>query len=149
MYRVGRALGSNLLKKASVRILLADDFDSFRCMVAAMLGEQPGLDVIAVAADGLAAVQKAEQLQPDLIILDISLPMLNGIEAARWIRRVSPESTILFLSGITLSDVAEEALRTGAVGYVVKVDAGKELLLAINAVLGGKQFISRSVSPAG
>jgi CheY-like chemotaxis protein len=92
--------------------------------------------------DGLEAVQKAQQLQPDLILLDIGLPALNGIEAARRIRELSPKSKILFLSENRSWDIAEEALRTGAGGYVVKSDAAGELLPAVEAVLKGKRFVS-------
>jgi CheY-like chemotaxis protein len=92
--------------------------------------------------DGLEAVQKAQQLQPDLILLDIGLPALNGIEAARRIRELSPKSKILFLSENRSWDIAEEALRTSAGGYVVKSDAAGELLPAVEAVLKGKRFVS-------
>lgn len=101
------------------------------------------LCVIGHVTDGLEAVQRAEELQPDLILLDIGLPRLNGIEAARQIRCVSPRSKIVFLSQIHCPDVAREALGTGARGYVIKSDAGAELLAAVEAVLLGKQFASK------
>ena len=91
--------------------------------------------------DGLEAVQKAQELQPDLILLDIGLPRLNGIEAARRIRKLSPKSKVLFVSQESSADVVQEALRTGAEGYVVKMDAGLELLSAVNAVLRGERFV--------
>jgi ActR/RegA family two-component response regulator len=97
-------------------------------------------------SDGLEAVRKAEELQPDLVVLDIGLPSLNGIEAARRIRRLSPSSKILFLSQESASDVVHEALSLGALGYVVKAHAGKELLAAVDAVLQGKQFVSDGLS---
>jgi len=93
-------------------------------------------------SDGLQAVQKAEELQPDLILLDIGLPTINGIEAARRIREHTPRSIVLFLSAILSSDIAQEALRTGASGYVVKADAASELLTAVDAVLRGEVFVS-------
>src|SRR4030095_8425698 len=92
--------------------------------------------------DGAEAVQQAQELQPDLILLDIGLPTLNGIEAARRIRKVSPTSKILFVTENRSTDIVEEALSTGASGYVVKSNAGSELLPAIEAVLRGKQFVS-------
>ena len=104
------------------------------------------MQIIGEAVDGLEAVQKAEQLQPDLILLDIGLPTLNGIEAARRIRAVSPTSKILFLSEDRSLDIAEAALSAGAGGYVVKSDAAAELLPAVNAVLGGKRFVSASLA---
>ena len=86
-----------------------------------------------------------EELKPDLILLDIGLPKLNGIEAARQIRRRSPDSKIIFLSQNSDLDVVRAALGTGALGYVLKTDAGHELLPAVDAVLGGKQFVSSSL----
>jgi DNA-binding NarL/FixJ family response regulator len=110
------------------------------------LQKQPELQIIGEVTDGFEAVQKAQQLQPDLILLDIGLPTLNGIETARRIRALSPKSKILFVSENRSWDIAEEALRTGAGGYVVKSDAAGELLPAVNAVLGGKRFVSSSLA---
>jgi CheY-like chemotaxis protein len=98
--------------------------------------------VIGEVSDGLEAVQQAQQLQPDLILLDIGLPSLNGLEAARQIRKVSPGSKILFVSENRSKDIVEEALSVGAGGYVLKSDAASELLPAIDAVLSGKQLVS-------
>ena len=84
--------------------------------------------VIGVASDGLEAVQKAEELQPDIIVLDIGLPSLNGIEVARQIRKLSPKSKILFVSQESSAEMVQGALGTGAQGYVVKSDARRELL---------------------
>jgi CheY-like chemotaxis protein len=106
-----------------------------------MLQTQPELQVIGEVTDGLEAVQKAQDLQPDLILLDIGLPKLNGIEAARRIRKLSPKSKILFVSQESSADLVQEALRTGACGYVVKTDAGSELLTAVSAVLRGENFV--------
>jgi CheY-like chemotaxis protein len=100
------------------------------------------LPVIGVASDGLEAVQKAKELQPDLILLDIGLPSLNGIEVARQIRKLSPESKILFVSQESSADVVQGALGTGALGFVFKSDAGKELLEGVSAVLRGEPFVS-------
>jgi DNA-binding NarL/FixJ family response regulator len=91
----------------------------------------------------LEAVHKAEELQPDLILLDISLPRLNGIGVARQIGNVSPGSKILFLSQDLSADVMQGAFRAGAWGYIVKTDAARELMIAINAVLGGAKFVGR------
>jgi DNA-binding NarL/FixJ family response regulator len=97
-----------------------EDSPPFRRFICSTLGERPDLRVVAEVSDGLEAVQKAAELKPDLILLDIGLPTLNGIEAARQIRELSPESKIVFLSQETSADVVEEALSTGAWGYVVK-----------------------------
>ena len=92
-------------------------------------------------SDGLEAVQRAEELQPDLILLDIGLPGLNGIEAARRIRKLSPQSKILFVSQESSADVIEEALKFG-VGYVIKTHAGSDLLATIEAMRASGQFVS-------
>jgi YesN/AraC family two-component response regulator len=94
----------------------------------------------------LEAVRKAMDLQPDLILLDIGLPKLSGIEAARRIRELSSRSKVIFLSENRSWDIAQEALRTGAGGYVVKTDAARELLPAVEAVLNGKRFVSASLA---
>jgi CheY-like chemotaxis protein len=111
-----------------------------------MLGKEQRLQVIGEASDGLEAVQRAQELQPDLILLDIGLPTLNGIEAARRIREVSPASKILFVSENRSAGIAEEALSTGAGGYVVKSDAAGELLPAVDTLLKGKRFLSASLT---
>jgi DNA-binding response OmpR family regulator len=105
-----------------------------------------GLQVVGEASDGLEAVQKAEELQPDLIVLDIGLPSLNGIEVARRIRKLCPESKILFMSQGSSAEVAQEAFSLGALGYVVKAHAGSELLAAVEAVCQGRQFESKGLS---
>ena len=111
-----------------------------------MLGERPELQIVCEDTDGLQALQSANELQPDLIVLDIGLPPLNGIEVARQILKLSPKSKILFLSQESSDDVVREALGTGAHGYVVKIDAGSELLIGVSAVLRGDQFVSKRFS---
>src|ERR1700730_19303197 len=91
---------------SSVGVLVVDDHKSFRRFVCSTLGQTPDLQVIGEASDGLEAVQKAQELQPELIVLDIGLPTLNGIEAARRIRKLAPESKIIFLSQESSADVA-------------------------------------------
>jgi DNA-binding NarL/FixJ family response regulator len=124
-----------------VHVLVVDDFLPWHRFVASILQEQPRFRIVGEASDGLEAVQKARELQPDLILLDVGLPTLNGIEAARHIREVTPKSKILFLSENRSWDIVEEALRTGAGGYVVKSDAKRDLLSAAQAVLEGKSFV--------
>ncbi len=106
---------------------------------------RPELQVICEASDGPEAVLKAEELKPDLIVLDIGLPKLNGIEAARRIRQLSPSSKIVVLSQNNDLDVVRAAFGTGAQGYVYKADVRSDLLPAIEAVLRGKQFVSSSL----
>jgi DNA-binding NarL/FixJ family response regulator len=125
-----------------IRILVADDFEGWRRQVRLLFQVRPQWQIIAEVSDGSEAVQKAEELKPDLILLDIGLPKLNGIEAARRIRRYSPGSKIVFLSLNNDLDVVRAALSTGALGYVLKIDAQSALLPAVEAVLRGKQFVS-------
>ena len=120
---------------------MVDDFERWRRAICSMLQKQPELQVIGEITDGLEATQEAQNLQPDLILLDIGLPTLNGIEAAQRIRTLSPKSKILFVSQETSADVVQGALSTGAEGYVVKMDARRELLMAVNAVLRGEEFV--------
>jgi DNA-binding NarL/FixJ family response regulator len=127
---------------SSIRILIADDFEDWRRQLRLLFQARPQWQVIAEAADGPEAIQKARELKPDLIVLDIGLPKLNGIEAARRIRRLSPRSRILFLSLHNSPDMVQAALSTGALGYVHKTDANSVLLPAVEAVLRGKQFVS-------
>jgi DNA-binding NarL/FixJ family response regulator len=130
------------LRALPVRVLVVDDFAPWRRLVDTMLQKTPELQVVGEAADGLEAVQKAQELQPDLILLDIGMPGLNGIDAARRIRNLSPKSIILFVSENHSADIAMESLRVGGHGYVIKSDAGSELLAAVEAVMLGKQFVS-------
>jgi DNA-binding NarL/FixJ family response regulator len=129
----------------SIRILIADDFKDWRRQVHSLLQARPTWQVIAESSDGSEAVQKAEDLKPDLIVLDIGLPNLNGIEAARRIRRLSPNSKIVFLSQNNDLDVVRAALGTGAQGYVYKMDVRRDFWPAIEAVLRGQQFVSSSL----
>jgi DNA-binding NarL/FixJ family response regulator len=128
-----------------IRVLVVDDFEDWRRQVHSLFQARPAWQVIAEASDGSEAVQKAENLKPDLILLDIGLPKLNGIEAARRIRQRSPNSKIIFLSQNSDLDIVRAALGTGALGYVLKTDAGRELVPAVEAVLGGKHIFSSSV----
>jgi len=142
----GFRLQGAYLAKSSIRVLVVEDYEPFRRFVASILQKQPELQIICEISDGLEAVQKTEELQPDLVLLDIGLPNLNGIEAARRIRKLSPKSKIIFLSENRSRDIVEEGLRAGAGGYVVKSDAAGELLLAAAAVLKGKRFVSASLA---
>ena len=131
------------LETTSSRVLIVEDSEPFRNFICSTLGKRPELQIVDQVSDGLQAVRRAEELRPDLIVLDIGLPSLNGIEAARQIRKLSPKSKILFVSQESSADVVREALGTGASGYVVKTDAGRELLEAVSAVLRGEQFVGR------
>jgi DNA-binding NarL/FixJ family response regulator len=128
----------------SVRTLVVDDVDDFRNFLRATLQEKTQCEVVGEASDGLQAVQKAEELHPDLILLDLGLPALNGIEAARRIRKVSPNSKILFVTQNSSPEIAQGALRSGAYGYLLKSDA-TDLPCAVETVLRGAQFVSSRV----
>jgi len=131
------------LQLSSVRILVVDDFEPWRHFVSSLLlQKKPELQVVGEASDGLEAVQKAVELNPDLILLDIGLSTLNGIEAARQIRKLVPDSKIIFLSQESDADVLQESLSLGAQGYVLKAKAGSELLAAVETVISGKKFVS-------
>ena len=101
--------------------------------------------IIGEASDGLEAVQKAEELNPDLILLDIGLPKLNGIEAAHRISRLVPAAKILFVSQENDKDIVAAALSNGAKGYLRKQNAGTELLSAVEVVLRGNRFVSEGL----
>lgn len=126
------------MTNSPISALVVDDYEPFRRFVCSTLQKLAEVQVIGEASDGLQAVQQAQQLQPDLIVLDIGLPRLNGIEATRRIRTLSPSSKVLLLTENRSSDIVEEAIRAGGSGYVVKSDAAHELLPAIEAVLHGK-----------
>jgi DNA-binding NarL/FixJ family response regulator len=144
------AVGEHCLKEAfcklaTVRIFVVDDYEPWRRAVCSILQQQKDLEVICEASDGLEAVQKSGELRPDLVLLDIGLPNLDGLEAARQIRKVSPSSKILFLTMQDSPEVAQEALMTGALGFVVKTDAVSDLLLAVNAVMRNERFVRQSI----
>lgn len=127
---------------STIRVLVVDDFQAWRQFVCSTLQKNPELQVVGEASDGLEAVHKAKELQPDLIVLDLGLPTLNGIEAARQILKLTPESKILFLTQESYADVIQAALNSGAQGYVLKARAAIDLLPAVKAVLEGRQFVS-------
>jgi DNA-binding NarL/FixJ family response regulator len=125
-----------------IRVLVVEDFDPFRQFICSTLRKRPGLQVICEVSNGLEAVQKAEELKPDLILLDIGLPGLNGIEAARQIRQFATQSKIIFVSQESSPEVVQEALSLGAWGYIVKPRAASDLVVAVEAVLEGRRFVS-------
>jgi len=128
-----------------IRILLVDDFEPWRRQVCSILADRPELRVVAETSDGLEAVRKAEEVKPDLILLDIGLPSLDGVEAAKRIRVVAPGTKVIFLTQNSDKAIVEAALSTGARGYVLKAGAARELLSAVAAVLSGDQFLSSGV----
>jgi DNA-binding NarL/FixJ family response regulator len=130
---------SSRFESIRVRILAADDFAPWRAKVRNILKARPQWQIIAEACDGLEAVEKATELRPDVVLLDVGLPNLSGIEAAKRIHHMSPESRIIFLSQNADSDTVEAALATGANGYVLKQNAARELVPAVAAALRDRQ----------
>ena len=129
----------------SIRVLVVDDFEPWRQRICSVLQTRSEFRVVAQVGDGLEAVQTAEKLQPDLIVLDIGLPNLNGLEAAKRILQVAPGAKIIFVTSNSDRDVVRAALSAGAQGYVLKIDAGPELLTAVQKVLGGQHFVSSGI----
>ena len=127
------------------RALVVEDYKPFLDYVCSTLRRLPNVQVVDEVQNGLEAVERAQALQPDLILLDIGLPGLNGIEAAHRIRRVAPDARILFITQETSDESVHEAFSLGAWGYVIKAQAGKDLLLAVEAILGGRKFASKGL----
>jgi DNA-binding NarL/FixJ family response regulator len=134
---------------APIRILVVDDNLHWRSVICAILNRSSGWRIVGEASDGLEAIQKSRELQPDLVVLDIGLPEVNGFHVARKIAAFAPHSKILFLSAQLSPNLVEEALRVGAYGYVAKLDAALELLPAVEAVLGGERFVSQRFARQG
>ena len=129
---------------SALRTLLVDDHVDLRKLLRSILEQKTECVVIGEASDGLSAIEQAKELQPDLILLDLALPKLNGMEAGRRIWKLCPHIKIIFLSQDPSPEIAEGVLRLGAAGYLLKSDA-TELPLAVDAVLQGKVFVSRRV----
>ena len=129
-----------IVQAAEVR--QAGSIELFRRAVCLTLEQIPGLQVVDEVSDGLEAVRRAAELQPDLILLDIGLPSLVGMEAARRIRWLSPASKIIFVSLESSAQLVQEALSIGAVAYVMKTRVGTDLLPAMDAAPNGRQFLS-------
>jgi DNA-binding NarL/FixJ family response regulator len=131
------------------RILIVDDFAPLRLVLSWMVRERAEFEVVGEAEDGLEGIQKAEELQPHLVLLDVGLPKMDGLEASRRIREVAPEARILFVSLQRSPDMIQDALSTGALGFVLKQHIQTDLLPAIDAVLAGERFVSRNLDSDG
>lgn len=130
----------------TVRILVADDHEVVRRGVRALLEGEPGWEVCDEAVTGREVVEKAKRLTPDIVILDIGMPELNGLDAARQIRKLVPSSEVLILTMHESEQTVREVLAAGARGYVLKSDAGRDLVAAVNALRRHKPFFASSVA---
>ena len=135
-------------RRVTYRVLIVDDYELWRRHVVSALGNDLRWQIVGEASDGLEAVEKADALKPDLILLDVGLPTLTGIEAARRILALDPGARIVFLSEHRSWDIIEVALRTRACGYIVKSDVRPDLPSVLEAIVGGRRFISASVVQA-
>lgn len=130
----------------SFRILIADDHEVVRHGVRSLLEAHPGWQVIAEASDGRDAVEKVSQLHPDVVILDIGMPNLNGLEATRQILRGHPGARVLILTMHESEQVVREVLEAGARGFILKSDAGRDLVAAVEALQRNKTFFTSKVA---
>ena len=131
-----------------VRILIADDHHVVRTGLRALLESKSGWQVCAAATNGREAVEQAGQLKPDVAVLDIGMPLLNGVEATRQIRKLSPHTEILILTMHDSELLVHEVLEAGAHGYILKDDADRNLIAAVDALRRHKPFLSPRVSDA-
>ena len=125
-----------------IRVLVVDDHETVRRGICALLRSDPDIEVTCDVADGLQAVRKAKQVQPDVIVLDITMPKMDGLKAAVRIRKVAPQTEIVFLSQHDSLESVRQALRAGGRGYVVKSDAAKELISAVRTVSKKKRYVN-------
>ena len=140
---------ARLLKDQGVsigRALVVEDHEPFRKLLCVKLKNNWEFGRIFEASDGFDAVQRAHELQPDLILLDVGLPTLSGIQAAQQIRKLSQKSKVLFVSLESSDDIVQEAFRSGALGYIIKSNISKDLLDAVDAVLRGEQFLGTGLN---
>ena len=129
-----------------IRILLADDHTIVRQGLARLLEEQPDLKVVGEAINGQVVIDKALELVPDIIIMDIAMPLLNGIEAAKRVRKILPECKIIILSMYSHEHYIHQLLETGISGYLLKDSSGKDIIKAIKAAMKNETFLSPSIS---
>lgn len=129
-----------------VRILLVEDHNIVRQGLARLLKDHPDLNIVGEATDGHMAVEKALELKPDIVILDIAMPRMNGIEAAKRIRKLLPSIKILILSMYSHEHYIHELLETGISGYLLKDANGRDIIQAIHAAMNGETFLSPSIS---
>src|SRR5437867_543573 len=131
--------------RRAISIVVVDDFAAMRHFLSSLLNQRPGFQVIGQAGDGLDAVRTIAELRPDIVLLDIGLPGISGIEVARRSRSLSPNSTVIILTAQDNPGIVDLAFEAGASAYVLKADAVTELLSAIDAILAGKKYCSKGI----
>jgi DNA-binding NarL/FixJ family response regulator len=131
---------------SALKILVADDHDVVRAGMKALLEDQPNWQVVAEAGTGRQAVDKAKATMPDVAMLDVTMPELNGLEAARQIKKLLPNTEILILTVHESEQIAAEVLKVGARGYILKSDAGRELVAAVKAVAAHKNYFTSRIA---
>jgi DNA-binding NarL/FixJ family response regulator len=129
-----------------IRILLADDHTIVRQGLARLLQDQPGLEIVGEAINGRMAVEKALTLKPDVVVMDIAMPILNGIEAAKRIKRQLPNTKVIILSMYGHEHHVNELLETGVSGYLLKDSSGRDIVTAIQAAMRDETFLSPAIS---
>jgi len=130
----------------ALKLLIADDHDIVRTGMKALVEDQPGWQVVAEAGTGRQAVDKAKATTPDVCVLDVTMPELNGLEAARQIKKLLPHTEVLILTVHESEQIAAEVLKVGARGYILKSDAGRELVAAVKAVAAHKNYFTSRIA---
>ena len=131
---------------SKIRVLICDDHTILREGIRLLLNSQPDMEVVAEAVDGRDAIAKAREFKPDVILMDIAMPLLNGLDATRHIRRDNPNARVLVLTMYESDEYVSQMLEAGAAGYVLKKVAGSELVYAIRAVHQGEAFLYPSIT---
>jgi two-component system response regulator NreC len=132
----------------TIRILITDDHGLIRAGLRALLEDEPGMEVVGEAADGQAALRLAAELQPDIVLMDISMPGVNGIEATRRLSEISPQARVLALTVHEEEGMLREMIRAGAYGYIIKRAVEAELINAIHVVTQGNMYIDPAMTKA-
>jgi DNA-binding NarL/FixJ family response regulator len=132
-------------KSSVVRVLVVDDFQPWLRFVTKMLGSEVGVQIVGTALNGPEAIAQASILRPDLVLMDVGLPNMSGIEAARHIISLNSNTKIIFVSLITDPEIVQAAFAVGGWGYIVKSNTHSELLVAMKTVVEGKRYVGRGL----